>query len=62
MIVSLQVCFFLSGFLFYILSMLERFLEENKPNIMQWFKNNRFPDGFYTPIVEVTQSLLGTCI
>ncbi|XP_064406077.1 receptor for retinol uptake STRA6-like isoform X4 [Halichondria panicea] len=52
-----QICFFLSGILFYYLSMLERFLEGNKSNIMQWFKNNSFPDGFY-PIVEVTQSLL----
>ena len=62
MIVFLQICFFLSGILFYYLSMLERFLEGNKSNIMQWFKNNSFPDGFYYPIVEVTQSLLGTCI
>ena len=56
-----QICLLLSGALFYVFSFTDYLLRDFEGNIIQWFSSVGLPnpEGTYTVIKEINNSLLG---
>lgn len=55
----LQICLLLSGALFYLMGVIEEYLEVNESALKQQFAALGLNSQVYTAILEITQALLG---